>query len=925
MLLVLLGCTTSFAVPCALNVFTDYFPEETSLHVYKVDDPENTQIINDYYWGDGELLFYVDEGDLTNFASLYQWELDLSDGNYVLTIHDDYGDGMNFGNNGYVEMRDEDDNLLTDLYGNEVQVTGDFGQWKNLAFTLLPLMPPCIEPNTSVVRTTVQSGNASNPATWGGTLPQDGDQVVINHDLDWDIDCLGANIVLYKVTVNAPLITSQAIRTKTLQDDFGINVTNIRLNGCNHVRTSGSAISEIDELVVESGDSVFFDQGNFSTVILEQSLYADVTNMGLTGNMNVPPVFYFPPTSVPEIVGTVERKETFQIPTNGRWRFPSITGMTTTFGEWDSYNVTSGFDDADYDYSEYPWVSVLMYDETNLVAHIDSGLIAPPLGDATVLDEGVMAYFNGGTYTTVYETEVITSDVTFNVSYTPAGGPIFDGWGLEKNPFTSSINLMALQMGPNMLNMVYSLNTVTKAYEWRALNTNTGTLPAIFPSGQAFWVHALNAASTVTIPVDAMVSPLDEPNVEYRDEETLSTIKVNVSNGDMSQQYGETYIYSSIEFDASIGYDPAFDVISFNTKGSESGNLFLFSVVDGILPSDARFDQQAIAHGESFEIVFSASTPTQQAAHWISLSEIVGVFEEYCFSVDFLEDDLGWIPISYGEEILVPENAIGEMPTEFFILRGIHQTEPTLAATFAVEDVSLWEAFDETNTVTFTNQSTGAISYSWDFGDGTVIETTDPVVVHAYEHPSTYTVTLTALSCLASEDVMEMDVSIECTPLSASVVYDDWTIDLAPGQSIPAIVFEAQGEGVESFIWTLGDGTVLYEQSPTYSYAATGSYEVMMVYANQCEFGMITNTLVIQEVTGIEDDLSAHWNVFVSENTIHITGDAVPEEVIVYDYLGQVVARSQHTMLLEASVTPGIYLISLQSAGKRETKRLLLK
>ena len=46
------------------------------------------------------------------------------------------------------------------------------------------------------------------------------------------------------------------------------------------------------------------------------------------------------------------------------------------------------------------------------------------------------------------------------------------------------------------------------------------------------------------------------------------------------------------------------------------------------------------------------------------------------------------------------------------------------------------------DTVTFTNSSTGAISYTWDFGDNTKSFDLNPT--HVYAHGGTYTVKLTA-------------------------------------------------------------------------------------------------------------------------------------------------------------------------------------
>lgn len=62
------------------------------------------------------------------------------------------------------------------------------------------------------------------------------------------------------------------------------------------------------------------------------------------------------------------------------------------------------------------------------------------------------------------------------------------------------------------------------------------------------------------------------------------------------------------------------------------------------------------------------------------------------------------------------------------------------------------------NVVTFTNTSTGATSYSWDFGDQSSSSAAEPS--HAFVANGTYTVTLTALNASGCSDVTTFDVAI---------------------------------------------------------------------------------------------------------------------------------------------------------------------
>jgi PKD repeat protein len=133
--------------------------------------------------------------------------------------------------------------------------------------------------------------------------------------------------------------------------------------------------------------------------------------------------------------------------------------------------------------------------------------------------------------------------------------------------------------------------------------------------------------------------------------------------------------------------------------------------------------------------------------------------------------------------------------------------EPTLVAVNANFDVST-DGF----TATFTNKSSGATTFAWDFGDGSI--STDENPVHTYAADGTYTVTLTA-SDGADSDGVSKDVLIDTanptdaaptpTLLEADVIsifsdtytaYAGLNTDPAWGQGTDATVLEIAGSNV---------------------------------------------------------------------------------------------------------------------------------
>ncbi|MEP1069032.1 MAG: PKD domain-containing protein, partial [Crocinitomicaceae bacterium] len=128
--------------------------------------------------------------------------------------------------------------------------------------------------------------------------------------------------------------------------------------------------------------------------------------------------------------------------------------------------------------------------------------------------------------------------------------------------------------------------------------------------------------------------------------------------------------------------------------------------------------------------------------------------------------------------------------------------------------------------VTFTNTSGGAVSYEWNFGDGSPVSTaTNPS--HTYTATGTYTVQLVAFNptaCITSDttsitiDIDQPNVTVSTNPASGTICNGDNVTMTAAGAN--------------TYTWTPGPFTGNpYVQSPT----TTTTYEVIGADANGCE------------------------------------------------------------------------------------------
>ncbi len=156
---------------------------------------------------------------------------------------------------------------------------------------------------------------------------------------------------------------------------------------------------------------------------------------------------------------------------------------------------------------------------------------------------------------------------------------------------------------------------------------------------------------------------------------------------------------------------------------------------------------------------------------------------------------------------------------------------PTANFTFTVED----------QTVTFTNNSTNATSYLWQFGDGQ--ESTDFEPVYTYSEAGTYIVTLTAIShCGSITKTFSVNTAptpqfsaqptAGCTPLLVQMVNES---------SSNAVTYQWQFPG--------GVPSMSSQPSPFVTYNTAGSYSITLVATNNSGTNTITKTNYINVQT----------------------------------------------------------------------------
>lgn len=129
--------------------------------------------------------------------------------------------------------------------------------------------------------------------------------------------------------------------------------------------------------------------------------------------------------------------------------------------------------------------------------------------------------------------------------------------------------------------------------------------------------------------------------------------------------------------------------------------------------------------------------------------------------------------------------------------------------------------------IKFVNNSTNAVSYKWDFGDGNKSTLSTPSNV--YLKPGRFSVKLIAIDSNGSIDSITYSLYIRVVDSPVANFYASATI-VCPGYSL---YFKNISSSANSYIWDFGDGDISTQASPSYSYSDTGYHTVKLIAKNQ--------------------------------------------------------------------------------------------
>ncbi len=236
--------------------------------------------------------------------------------------------------------------------------------------------------------------------------------------------------------------------------------------------------------------------------------------------------------------------------------------------------------------------------------------------------------------------------------------------------------------------------------------------------------------------------------------------------------------------------------------------------------------------------------------------------------------------------------------------------DPTPVASFTYESNN---NFITPSEITFTNTSTSAVGYEWDFGDGSD-PVTDENPVHTFAATGDYTVTLKAINGAKSDTET---VSISITPADPTA---DFTFVSNNDFHTPSVItFTNTSTSAMSYEWDFGDGSATStEENPVHTYTTTGSYTVTLTATNETLSDEKTATIVITPFQPVANFTHTSNNGYTAPSNITFTNTSTNAASVVWDF-GDESATSTEGNPVHSYATPGTYTVTLTATNETLT------
>ncbi|MCX6209261.1 MAG: PKD domain-containing protein, partial [Bacteroidetes bacterium] len=224
-----------------------------------------------------------------------------------------------------------------------------------------------------------------------------------------------------------------------------------------------------------------------------------------------------------------------------------------------------------------------------------------------------------------------------------------------------------------------------------------------------------------------------------------------------------------------------------------------------------------------------------------------------------------------------------------------------------------------TLSVVISNTSTDATIYNWSFGDGTTSTLATPT--KTYANTGTYTIKLVVSNAGGCKDSTTKVVTVSAKPIAAFTIPNFSNCSFGN-----TFNFNNISTNAVSYAWNFGDGGTSNLLSPSYTYTASGTYNVKLVVkgANGCLDSMIrTISFVARPIAAFTTVASTSCNNSFTFNNTSVSNATSANYMWTFGDASFSILQSP----VKAYTNPGTYTVVLvvtNSNGCRDTTSQLV-
>jgi PKD repeat protein len=230
--------------------------------------------------------------------------------------------------------------------------------------------------------------------------------------------------------------------------------------------------------------------------------------------------------------------------------------------------------------------------------------------------------------------------------------------------------------------------------------------------------------------------------------------------------------------------------------------------------------------------------------------------------------------------------------------------------------------------VVFTDNSTAATSWAWNFGAGAnpaTASTQGPHTVN-YSTSGSKTVSLT------------INGSVTETKTNYITVYPEPVAAFTWSQTGLIISFSNTSVNAVSYLWNFGDGNTSTETSPVHTYSSDGTYPVSLTSTSEmCGNDVFTETLVLNTIGISEAEMNAAFQIFPNPSNGNFSISTAVElndaTLKLYNIQGKLVfektiesiGKEGTFFLTSESLNSGMYFLDISTVQKSFRKKIFIK